>query len=265
MSQVTEAQSLVSSPPRAPADTKSGRAIVNMLRENALLAFPPQAFEDDVVFRRFFGRQQIILSRPLGIHHILVENPQNYGRTRGTIRMLRPLLGNGLLLSEGEDWKHQRRTVAPAFAPRTIPLLARHVATAADAVVARLGASEEAEVDLLAALQALALEIAGTSMFSLAMERHRRELRDLIIRYSAGVGRPTPLDFLLPLAIPSPRDLLRRRVRRRWVRLIRRIIAERRDKASGAVPADRFDVLSTVRDPESGAPLSADDLVDQVA
>ena len=132
-----------------------------MLRENALLAFPPQAFEDEVVFRSFFGRQQIILNRPRGIHHILVENPQNYGRTRGTIRMLRPLLGNGLLLSEGEDWKHQRRTVAPAFAPRTIPLLARHVAIAADGVVAKLAAVAESEVDLLAAMQALALEIAG--------------------------------------------------------------------------------------------------------
>ena len=262
---MTEAQSLVSSPPRAPADTQSGRAIAKMLRENALLAFPPQAFEDEVVFRSFFGRQQIILNRPRGIHHILVENPQNYGRTRGTIRMLRPLLGNGLLLSDGEDWKHQRRTVAPAFAPRTIPLLARHVAVAADGLVAKLAASEESEVDVLAAMQALALEVAGTSMFSLAMERHRPALRELIIGYSAGVGRPTLLDFLLPLAIPSPRDLLRRRVRRRWVRLIGRIITERLDKASDAAPGDLFDLLSTARDPESGAPLSADDLVDQLA
>jgi cytochrome P450 len=262
---VAEAQSPVSSTTRAPADLQSGRAIAKMLRENALLAFPPQAFEDEVVFRSFFGRQQIILNRPRGIHHILVENPQNYGRTRGTIRMLRPLLGNGLLLSDGEDWKHQRRTVAPAFSPRTIPLLARHVAAAADAAVARLAAYEESEVDLLAAMQALALEIAGTSMFSLAMERHRPELRDLMIRYAAGIGRPTMLDFLLPLAIPSPRDLLRRRVRRRWVKLIGRIIAERRDKAPQAAPGDLFDLLSAARDPETGAPISADDLVDQVA
>jgi unspecific monooxygenase len=236
-----------------------------MLRENALLAFPPQAFEEDVVFRRFFGRQQVILNRPKGIHHILVEKPQNYGRTRGTIRMLRPLLGDGLLLSEGEDWKHQRRTVAPAFAPRTIPLLARHVAGAADAAITRLATSEEGKVDLLSAMQALALEIAGRSMFSVVMERHRPELRDLIMRYAAGLGRPTLLDFLLPLAIPSPRDLSRRRVRRHWVRLIGRIIAERRGKACDAAPGDLFDLLSTGCNPETGAPISADDLVDQVA
>jgi len=265
ISQVTEAQALAPSTPQPPAGALSGRVIAKALRENALLAFPPQAFEDDVVFRSFFGRQQIILNRPQGIHHILVEKPENYRRTPATIRMLRPLLGNGLLLSQGEDWKHQRRTVAPAFAPRTMPLLASHVARAVEAAVTRLMASSGEEVDLLAAMQSLALEIAGTSMFSLAMERYRPELRDLMIRYSAGLGRPTLLDFLLPVAIPSPRDLLRKRVRRRWVDLIGRIVAERRGKASEAGPRDLFDLLSTARDPVSGALFSADGLVDQVA
>jgi cytochrome P450 len=242
-----------------------GREIAKALRENALLAFPPAAFEEDVIVRSFLGRQQIILNRPQAIHHILVENPDNYRRTPATIRMLRPLLGKGLLLSEGEAWKHQRRTVAPAFAPRTIPLLARHVARAADAAVEELAASSARPVDLLTAMQSLALEIAGTSMFSLGMERYRPELRDLIIGYTAHLGRPTFLDFVLPLPIPSPRDFARRRVRRRRMKLIGQIIAERRGKASEAAPRDLFDLLSTARDPESGRPFSAEELADQVA
>jgi cytochrome P450 len=262
---VSEAQPLVVATPQAPSGALSGRVIAKALRDNALLAFPPEAFEDEVVYRSFFGRQQIILNRPAGIHHILVDNPDGYRRTPATMRMLRPLLGNGLLLSEGEDWKHQRRTVAPAFAARTMPLLARHVARATEATVARLAGAAGRPVDLLAAMQSLALEIAGTSMFSLAMERYRPELRDLISRYTADLGRPTLLDFLLPLAIPSPRDLARRRVRRRWVALIGRIIAERRGKASAEAPRDLFDLLSTAPDPDTGAPFSAEDLVDQVA
>src|SRR6516165_5317575 len=95
----------------------------------------------------------------------------------------------------------------PAFALRTMPLLARHIARATEATVAGLAASAEREIDLLTAMQSLALEIAGTSMFSVAMERYRPELRELITRYTAGAGRPTLLDFLLPPAIPSPRDL----------------------------------------------------------
>jgi len=181
------------------------------------------------------------------------------------MRMLRPLIGNGLLLSEGEEWRHQRRTVAPAFAARTMPLLASYVTRAAEAMVARLAAEVRRPVDLLAIMQSLALEIAGTSMFSVAMERYRPELRDLITSYTAGVGRPALLDFLLPLAIPSPRDIARRRVRRRRVDLIGRIIAERRGKASAEAPRDLFDLLSTARDPETGMSFSPENLVDQVA
>ena len=262
---MSAAQPLVLATPQAPAGTLSGRRIAKALRENALLAFPPEAFEEDVVYRSFFGRQQIILNRSAGIHHILVENPENYRRTPATMRMLRPLVGNGLLLSQGEDWKHQRRTLAPAFAARTMPLLARHVACAAQAAIAKLAASGDQPADLLSSMQFLALEIAGTSMFSVAMERYRPELRDLITSYTAGVGRPTLLDFLLPVAIPSPRDLARRRVRRRRVALFGRIIAERRGKGSAEAPRDLFDMLSTAQDPETGAQFSAENLVDQVA
>jgi unspecific monooxygenase len=102
-------------------------------------------------------------------------------------------------------------------------------------------------------------------MFSVAMERYRPELRQLITRYAARLGRPSLLDFLLPPAIPSPRDLARRWFRRRWVDLIGRIIAERRAKASEGAPRDLFDLLSNAQDPESGVPFSAEALVDQVA
>src|SRR6516225_3519373 len=191
---VSAAQPLVLATPQAPAGTLSGRRIAKALRENALLAFPPEAFEEDVVYRSFFGRQQIILNRSAVIHHILVENPENYRRTPATMRMLRPLIGNGLLLSEGEEWRHQRRTLAPAFAARTMPILASHVARSTAAAVSSLAGNAAQPVDLLAAMQSLALEIAGTSMFSVAMERYRPELRDLIIGYTAHLGRPTFLD-----------------------------------------------------------------------
>src|SRR5258708_16091613 len=123
---------------RAPDEGASARGIARALGENALLAFPPEAFEQEVVVRSFFGRRQVILSRPASIHYILVDNPANYRRTAATIRMLRPLLGKGLLLSEGEDWRRQRQTVAPAFTPRTIPLLAPHIAQAAGALIVEL-------------------------------------------------------------------------------------------------------------------------------
>ena len=251
MRAVSEGRAMFPPAFRAPDEGASARSIVRALGENALLAFPPEAFEEEVVVRSFFGRRRVILSRPASIHHILVDNPANYGRTAATIRMLRPLLGKGLLLSEGEDWRHQRQTVAPAFTPRTIPLLARHIAQATGALIDELADCRGRPVDLLTQMQFLALEIAGRSMFSLAMDRHGAELREFVTGYAERLGRPSLLDFLLPLLIPSPREFARRRFRHRWMALIGRLIAERRERAPEGASGDLFDVLSTEeRDPD---------------
>src|ERR1700747_3117508 len=93
MPSVSKAQPFVPSPAYLRADQPSGRGVAKALGQNVLLTFPPQAFDEDVVVRRFFGRRQIILNRPAGIQHVLIDNTANYRRSRATIRMLRPLLG----------------------------------------------------------------------------------------------------------------------------------------------------------------------------
>src|SRR5579875_799285 len=232
-----------------------------ILRRNTLELFPPEAFAEEVVHRRSLGRDQIILSQPAAIHRILVENPHNYGRTAATVRILRPLLGEGLLLSEGEEWARQRRAPAPAFAPRMVPLLARRVAEAAEATIAELAAADGAPVDLLAALQKLALDVAGRVLFSLDMRPFAAPLRALVERYGDGLGRPRLLDFLLPPAVPSPHDLLRRRLRRRWLALVARIIAARRALPEPD-PPDLFALLAAANAAAGGGEQR---LVDQVA
>src|SRR5712691_8034803 len=122
------------------AEQQSWHAIAAGLRNNALAGFPPRAFEEMAVARSFVGRQQIILSDPAGIRHILIENADNYRRTASVFRLLGPIIGDGLFLAEGEDWRTQRRTVAPAFAPRMIGSLAGQVARACDRLVGELAA-----------------------------------------------------------------------------------------------------------------------------
>jgi cytochrome P450 len=207
----------------------------------------------------------VLLNAPEAIHHVLVHNAANYRRSPATVRILRPLVGNGLFLSEGEEWKHQRRTIAPSLAPRVLPLLARHVANAAQEVVQRLTANQGEPVDLLAAMQFLALEIAGRSMFSLEMQQHGSALRGSIARFGTRLGRPYLFDMLLPPSIPTLRDLARRRFRAQWTALMDRIIEARLAVAPEGAPRDLFDVLRAARDPETGAAFSREQLRDQVA
>src|SRR5207237_7711639 len=110
------------------------------------------------VARSFVGRRQIILSDPAAIRHILIENTGNYRRTASVYRLLGPVVGNGLFLAEGEAWRAQRRAAAPAFAPRTLPDIAGHVARVCDRAVGELTAFGGTEIKLFARLQLLALE-----------------------------------------------------------------------------------------------------------
>src|ERR1700683_808120 len=156
-------------PPRpAPPEHSLGwyRLLV-ALRTNALQIWPREAYSSDVLVQSFFRRKRFLLNAPDAIHHVLVDNTANYRRTSATVRILRPIVGEGLILSEGEEWRHQRRTLAPTLAPRGLPMLARHGAGAAQEAIARLAADASQPVDLLAAMQFLALEVAARSMFSL--------------------------------------------------------------------------------------------------
>jgi len=255
--------SLTQPAPSTGTGRLSWRVVAGALRGNALAAFPDEAFSQDVVVQRFFGREHILLQRPEAIRHILIDNPQNYMRSPAATRVLRPMFGRGLFLSAGEDWRQQRRSVAPAFAPRTVHRLARQVVAATDRLADYL-VTIEGTVNLVPVFQRLALEIIGGAIFSLDMRQYGPELRELILCYAARLGRPSLADFLLPLGVPTLADLARVRFRRRWRRLIHRIIADRAQRAGEAGPNDLFDVLAAA-DPETPPAVAAERLGDQIA
>ena len=254
------------SPPRASADmTALGRMAA--MRQSAIATWGPRAYQDDVVQGRFFGRSSFILNTPDAIRHVLVDNYENYTRTPPGIRVLRPMLGEGLLISEGRAWKHQRRTLAPAFTPRAVAPLVPHMIAVIDETIAKLRETSSEAVDLREAMQRMTLEIAGRTMFSLGMGRHGAALRDFVMEYGTRLARPHFLDLLLPLAWPSPQDFARARFRRRWTAFVAMLMAERRaaGKNEGAPPRDLFDLMDAARDPETGESFTDAQLGDQVA
>jgi unspecific monooxygenase len=255
--------SLTQPAPSTGTGRLSWRVVAGALRGNALAAFPDEAFFEDVVVQRFFGREHILLQRPEAIRHILIDNPQNYMRSPAATRVLRPMFGRGLFLSAGEDWRQQRRSVAPAFAPRTVHRLARQVVAATDRLADYLVTIDDT-VNLVPVFQRLALEIIGGAIFSLDMRQYGPELRELILCYAARLGRPSLADFLLPLGVPTLADLARARFRRRWRRLIHRIIADRAQRAGEAGSNDLFDILAAA-DPETPPAVAAERLGDQIA
>src|ERR687898_2186476 len=144
-------------PDPAP-ENLSPRQLAALMRTNNLRVWPQRAYEEEVVVRRFFGRSSVLFNAPEAIRHVLVDHPEAYGRTRATLRILKPLLGEGLFTSEGVAWRHQRRTLAPAFTPRSVELLIPHIRSATHEMITRFAAGNQDQVDLFPMLLHLALE-----------------------------------------------------------------------------------------------------------
>ena len=253
-------------PPRAP-DTMTALGRMRVMRQSVLATWGQRAYEEDILQGRFFGRSSFILNTPDAIRHVLVDNFENYTRTPAGFRVLRPILGQGLLIAEGRAWKHQRRTLAPAFTPRAVTTLVPHMLAATDDTIVKLKAASNAPVDLREAMQRMTLEIAGRTMFSFGMDRHGASLRDFVMEYGYRLARPHLLDLLLPLNWPSPQDFARARFRKRWTAFIGMLMAERRaaGKNEGAPANDLFDLMGAARDPETGAAFTDEQLGDEVA
>src|SRR6202022_4385296 len=263
---VTHAPLVPPAPPRAP-DTMTAFGRVMAMRNSAISAWGQRAYEEDIVRGRFFGRSSFILNTPDSIRHVLVDNYENYVRTPAAIRVLRPILGEGLLIAEGRTWKHQRRTLAPAFTPRAVMPLVPHMLAATDQTIAKLRAASHAPVDLREAMQRMTLEIAGRTMFSFGMDRHGAVLRNFVMEYGERLARPPFLDLLLPLGWPTLQDFSRARFRKRWTQFVAMLMAERRaaGKHEGAPSRDLFDLMGAARDPETGEAFTDEQLGDQVA
>src|SRR5436309_9800592 len=139
------------SPPRASPDMGLFGRMAAM-RKNAIATWGQRSYEEDVIKVGFFGRSTFILNTADSIRHVLVDNYENYSRTPAAIRVLKPMLGEGLLIAEGRSWKHQRRTLAPAFTPRAVDTLVPHMIAATDETIVKLRGAAARPVDLREAM-----------------------------------------------------------------------------------------------------------------
>ncbi|GAA3865735.1 cytochrome P450 [Streptomyces sedi] len=96
--------------------------------------------------------------------HVLADNHANYHKGIGLTHAKRAL-GDGLLTSEGERWRAQRRTVQPVFQSRRIAGQAGAVAEEAAALVARLRSRlGQGPVDVRQEMTGLTLGVLGRTL-----------------------------------------------------------------------------------------------------
>src|SRR5215471_14187066 len=73
-----------------------------------------QQYGDLVRIRLLFWPAYLV-NHPDGIRHVLQEIQQNYNKDLYPYKILKPLLGQGLVTNDGKPWLNQRRLLQPAF------------------------------------------------------------------------------------------------------------------------------------------------------
>ncbi len=241
-----------------------GWRVLLQMSLNVLGVWSERSFEEMILRSRNFGGKALLVNDPEAARHVL-GGGQRYGRPVSALRLARPIVGDGLLLSQGTEWKRQRRMLAPVFSPAGVSELLPHLQAAAQALVGRLQTTPQA--DLSAQMHQTTLDATQRALFSRAPdESERKGLARMLQGYGRVAGRPTPLD----LFARSEDDHAwatggRRRFQAARVAMLDAIVSERRADDAGVQRRDLLGLLLEARDAETGDGLSDAEIGDQLA
>jgi cytochrome P450 len=123
-------------PPRRPKPVASWRGFFGERARTAVYGWSQFAFETDHIRRRILGFTVQVPLNPEWVQHVLLDNAANYAKPDIVKELLDPIIGRGLLTSDGEMWRQQRRIVAASFSPAAVDAQRATFAKAASAAAA---------------------------------------------------------------------------------------------------------------------------------
>jgi cytochrome P450 len=233
------------------------RSLFGAMQQNPLDYFTAMAQEyGDVSGMRIGKFRSLFINHPDLIEDVLVTNSRKYHKGR-ILQANKYLFGEGLLTSEGDFWLRQRRLAQPAFHRARVSAYAATMAEYTEQLIATWRNGEER--DIHEEMMQLALRIVGKTLFDADVTRDAKEVGetlDILLHIAANFGRT----ILVPLWVPTPRNIRAKLGIRRLEKVIYRIIADRR--ASGRDTGDLLSILLQAQD-EDGTHMNDRQLRDE--
>lgn len=250
-------------PPKLPPGPK-GRPLVGNLLDYSRdpLGFLSRCAREygDVVHLNLPGPPAYLLSNPEHIEQVLVGNNRNFIKDRVTRGEL-SILGDGLLTSDGDFWRRQRRLAQPAFHRERIANYAETMVTYTERMLE--GWRDGKQRDIHHDMMRLTLEIVAKTLVDADIADEAEDVGEALGAVMAHFSDQGNGVFLrmLPDSIPTPSNLRYRRAQRQLEEFIYGIIDERRK--GGRDTGDLLSMLLHARD-EDGGRMSDEQLRDEV-
>lgn len=216
----------------------------------------------DIISLSFPMNRVVVIANPEYAKYVLLENNKNYRKSLA-YDVLKAVLGNGLLTSEGDFWKKQRRLIQPAFHKRKLEELAGMMVKEAQRTADKFQqyADTGNAVDLAPEMTELTLEVISKAIFSDGVEDKADMVGkqiSLLNQYAIDkVNNP----FRLPTVIPTPFNVKERRSMKLLNDVIEDIISARRKEES---KDDLLSMLIDMRDEDTGEAMDNKQLRDEV-
>ncbi len=227
---------------------------------NPLEVIPQAAYEEDYVAFGSARAPRAWVTSPSMIKAVLLEERDKF-RKLMQIRLLGPLLGKGILTSEGADWKWQRQAAAPMFRPQTLGAFVPAFVRAADDTLARWRAAPGSVQGVDDDMARATFDVISATLLPSADQALAHQMQDSIRALQRHGGWDLLYASLsFPAWVPRPGMVRAYEAMRSLRDAVARLLARQRDSGKD----DLLQRLVAARDPETGRAMDDHQLVDNL-
>lgn len=215
---------------------------------------------------RFLWIPYTLIADADAAHHVLVSNAKAYEKSPN-YDGLKILLGQGLLTSEGEFWKRQRKLSQPAFHREKLAGFVDTMAgCAADLVREWRGLDLRSPIDVHRQMMRLTFRVVGKTLLSVDLDGEAKAVGDAL-----DVALVWTNDYIeslvrIPPWVPTKKNREFLRAKETLDRLVTKVVVDRRAQmARGeSVPNDLLQMLLEARDGDTGEAMSDEQLKNEL-
>lgn len=180
----------------------------------------------DLICFRMGPKRLYLLNHPDYARHVLCDNVTNYRKGLGLIEA-KPLLGEGLLTSDGELWASQRRLLQAAFHNKRMDDFSHAMVDAANVMLERWQKRASTEqVDIAHEMVGLTINILGSTLFRIDFTDTIEDISgDLTLLTRWAMSRMTSI-WKLPLHVPTPKNRRARAALQRLESIVEKMIRQ---------------------------------------
>ncbi|KFA93300.1 cytochrome P450 [Archangium violaceum] len=219
----------------------------------------------DLIRLQMGSKTLLLVTHPDHVRHVNVTGREHYDKGESYDSLRELLLGHGIVTATGEDWRRQRRLMAPFFTPRGVEKFFPIFLSDTQKLIEHWQSQHQGSgrpVEMLDEMMQVTAAVILHSVFSTdsgdTLMRVKNSIETMVSHISNKQMRP----IQVPMWVPTPGNLRFNRAKKLVTAYIQELIARRRDLPTEQWPDDLLTKMMTTKDEESGTFMAEQLLVD---